>query len=86
MNLEDDLRRERDYWQGVALYLADCHAATAEHDGNLSSTSKSRRGRLGLICERAAQAIKGGFMDVRIRNKESVAERCADAARALRGE
>lgn len=33
-------------WKALALWLADCQAATAEYDGTLKSTSKSRRRRL----------------------------------------
>jgi hypothetical protein len=36
-------------WKRLALYLASCHAATAEYDGSLTSTSKTRRDRLVSI-------------------------------------
>lgn len=49
----DQLKRERDYWRKAAAYLASCHAATAEYDGSLKSTSKSRLDRLKNICATA---------------------------------
>lgn len=51
--------RFRDY-QKIAIYLADCHAATATYDGMLRSTSKSRRKRFALICERAIGMLRSG--------------------------
>lgn len=44
---------DAEYWKTVALYLADCHAATATYDGALKSTSKSRRERFSAICAKA---------------------------------
>lgn len=49
-------------WKSIALYLADCHAATAEYDGALSSTSKTRRERFASICEKALAAIRSGAL------------------------
>ena len=39
-------------WKNIALYLADCHAATAEYDGLLKSCSNSRRDRFASICDK----------------------------------
>lgn len=57
---EDDLleelrvaKAEMEQWKKVAFYLANCHAATASHEGNLKSTSKSRRRRYQSICMKA---------------------------------
>jgi len=51
-------------WRKIALYLADCHAATTEYDGTLKSVSASRRSRLASICERAAKMVKlGAYME-----------------------
>lgn len=49
--------REPD-WKAIALYLAYCHAATAEYDGVLKSCSKSRRDRLAAICEKTMDLIR----------------------------
>jgi hypothetical protein len=46
-------------YKAIALYLADVHAATAEYDGRLKSTSKSRRERLQRICESAKAMFEG---------------------------
>lgn len=46
-------------WKKIALYLADCHAATAEYDGLLASCSQARRDRFRAICERASRMIEG---------------------------
>lgn len=47
-------------WREIALYLADCHAATAEYEGRMSRTSKSSKKRMQLICSHAAEMIRGG--------------------------
>lgn len=47
-------------WRRIALWLADCHAATAEYDGRLKSTSGARRNRFAEICRRAAGMIRYG--------------------------
>jgi hypothetical protein len=70
-------------WKELALYLADCCAATAEYDGELKSTSKVRRERLARICEKAAVAIRGGPLMGTARSEKIVATRCEDAAQRL---
>ena len=47
-------------WKGIALFLAECHAATALYDGRLKSCSKYRRDRLNRICKKAAECIESG--------------------------
>lgn len=76
------LEQERDYWRNIACYLASCHAATAEYDGVMSSTSKSRRKRLATICKKASKALqpeKGGFWPHNSTDLRVVIERCEDA-------
>lgn len=52
-----DLLTEIDRLEGIALYLADCHAATSEYDGTLKSVSKSRSRRLREICLKASDML-----------------------------
>ncbi len=69
-----DRREDILFWKNLALYLADCHAATFFHEGSLKSCSKSSRARFKLICERALNAIEGGAQS-KIGSESSVAER-----------
>jgi hypothetical protein len=46
-------------WKRIAVYLASCHAATAEYDGQLRGTSRSRKNRYSSLCEKAAKYLKG---------------------------
>lgn len=48
-----------DDWKAAALYLADCHAATAEYDGSLRSVSSARKKRLRSICREASRLLRG---------------------------
>jgi hypothetical protein len=82
------IEQERDYWRGIASYLASCHAATAEYDGSLSGVSKARKKRLSDICEKAAQALdleRGGFWPHNSTDPQRIKERCLDAMHTLRG-
>lgn len=74
--LQDQVR----YWRDVACYLADCHAATAEIEGNMARTSKSSRRRFAAICRTAADALHGNFIK-KAGPPEDVAERCDMAAK-----
>jgi hypothetical protein len=70
----------------TATYLADCHAATAEYDGQLKSTSAARKRRMASICMTAARALprkveRGSNQ----RGSEEVRKRCEKAARLLGG-
>ena len=47
---------EARYWRNVAIYLADCHAATA-YDYSAKSASKSRRNRMISIMETCIKAM-----------------------------
>jgi len=59
------------------LYLAECCASTAEHDGSLASCSKSRRERYNSICDKAARFIEGEHLNYhkRCRNPEKLVAR-----------
>lgn len=46
-------------WKLIALTLADWHAANAEYDARLASTSKARRTRMIGLCDTAAKYIRG---------------------------
>ena len=67
-------------WEALALWLADCHAATAEYDGNLKSTSASRKRRLRSICAKTLDAIETGRLDARVRDPDAIKQRLARAA------
>lgn len=81
------IRKEHDRLLQSLSYLADCHAATAEMDGALKSTSKRRRERFATICSKAAKMLGGADLpETRLRRKESVQgilERCRLAAKDL---
>lgn len=71
-------------WKDIALYLASCHAATAEYDGHLKGTSKSRRNRYRDICTTALRAISSGtLVDARPQSEQDVVRRLQDAITAL---
>lgn len=52
------LQKELDNWKRVALYLADCHAATAVDMADRKSGSKSDRDRFASICEKAVSLLE----------------------------
>lgn len=56
--LDGDTAAQR--WKNAALWLADCHAATAEYDGHLSVTSRARSERFVEICRAALVFVEGG--------------------------
>ena len=85
IQMEHDLRRERDYWRMVACYLADCHAATAEYDGHLKGISKARRTRYASICHTAAQALRGHINSIHSWSViEDAITRCERAVESLK--
>ena len=68
---------ELHYWRQVAIYLADCHAATA-FEYEVKSASKSRRKRMISILETCVAAMnkhpnKCGDMP---RSEKDVTDRC----------
>lgn len=62
-------------WRSLALWLADCHAATAEYDGTLASTSMSRKRRLAKIARTAHRAIETGTLDQNVRDEAAIVSR-----------
>lgn len=70
-------------WKQIALYLADCHAATAEYDGQLASVSRSRKNRLVSICHTAAEQIRGRDYN-RARTEDDVLRRLDEIVEKLR--
>ena len=85
VQMEDDLRKERDYWMCAAAYLASCHAATAEYDGQLSKISKSRKERFAGICHKAAEMMRPfGHHFSRVEKPEHARERCLEIMLKLR--
>jgi len=71
---------EAEKWKGLALYLADCHAGTAEHEGRLKSTPASRKLRYRNICRIAVAWIENRD-HLKHRSVESVLERLKSAAK-----
>ena len=81
----DDLERERDYWRNVATYLASCHAATAEYDGQLSGISRARKERFAGICHKAASMMQPfGWGFTRVEVPGDAAARCYAIMQKLR--
>lgn len=68
-------------WREIALYLADCLAATAEYETSLASVSKSRKQRHRQICRRAVELLKGEHPFSDGRSLESVLDRLEQASR-----
>ena len=55
-------------WKAIALYLANCHAATAEREGRMASIPKGRRRRYADICRRACNLFEEmDLPDVRLK-------------------
>lgn len=50
---------EGQFWKDMALYLADCHAATALHEGQMKSVPAGRKKRYRSICFKARAMIQG---------------------------
>lgn len=82
----DEKDREIAHWKKIALYLADCHAATAADDANVKSLGKFRRKRFLDIASKAAKLLDGtdipysfyGHADLEVYRK-SVVDRCYKA-------
>ena len=51
--------KECQRWKRIAAYLASCHAATAEYEGQLKRTSRSSKDRFASICQKAMDYLKG---------------------------
>ena len=84
--LVQEAMREIDYWKYAAAYMAECHAATAEYDGNLKSVSRFRRNRLATICKKAFRFMKRDMIPTwadKQRPIEDTIKRCEEAANNL---
>lgn len=64
-------------WKGIALYLADVHATTAEQEALTKSVSQSRKRRHFEICRKAVSLIEGNLTPsaLRLRVEQEVLER-----------
>ena len=81
----DQARKEAEHWKKVASYLASCHAATAEYDGQLKSTSQARKNRFKSICTTAADLLEGKKLNSLSFSRTNIDEdikRCRSAAKA----
>lgn len=79
------VQQERDYWRACAAYLASCHAATAEYDGQLSGVSRARKERFAGLCHKAAEMMRlFGYPFPRIEKPEDARERCLSIMQKLR--
>jgi len=77
---EEQWKAEAEKWKGLALYLADCHAATAEHEGRLKSTPNCRKVRYRGICRTAVAWIENRD-HLKVPSVETVLERLKSAAK-----
>lgn len=82
-----DLRVENERLLRALAYLAECHAATAESEGNLKRTSQRSRNRFASICSKAAQMLEGADLPETMWGREGSAQvaidRCRRAAKDL---
>lgn len=80
-----DALAEGERWRRVAVYLADCHAASGESDGRRRSTSQSAAMRLANICDTAAKMLRGEYVEGRhSRDTNDVLARLERAASGIR--
>lgn len=84
MASDDEYRcvgEEAERWKQIALYLADCHAATAY--SLPKSTSKSARKRFQSICATSLKMLQREVMPPQYKttNLESVVKRLQGALR-----
>jgi hypothetical protein len=52
----------KEYWMQVALYLADCHAATLEDEGRRKSMPKHSKDRFRSICCKTLGMLMDGTL------------------------
>jgi hypothetical protein len=87
------LQQDLEYWKSVAVYLADCHAATALDEGRMKSTPKNQKKRFRWISATAGKLLEGcggsmccsmccvcGF-SMSSKNINDVIERCVEGAK-----
>ncbi len=60
-----EMMTDRDFWQALALYLADCQAATMLGEASLKSCSKSSRARHRSICATVVDVIEKNKLPAR---------------------
>ena len=94
LSVEEQLflaKKEAERWKNIAVYLLDCHAATAGYDGQLKSVAKSRKERFASILEEGIALFEGTKMPrngpvwgVPTSCEERVLERSRNAIKAIR--
>jgi len=76
----EDANEEADYWKRVAMYLADCHAATAYHFSFGSRSSKSELRRQASIMQSCVLFLnKQSDPGSKARHVEDIIECCSKA-------
>lgn len=73
------LSTSRYEWKEIALYLADCHAASAEIIAHRKSALKSDRKRAEQLCTKAAEMIRASRSYGYARRSEETVLRRLDA-------
>ena len=73
-----------DGWKEIAIWLADCEAATCAELALKKSASKSEKRRHALICERASAMLRIGAFMGRPSRQDSVLERLDNAVQACK--
>ena len=76
--------RTPDEWKEIAIWLADCEAATCAELALKKSASKSEKRRHALICERAGAMLRIGAFMGRPSRHESVLERMDNAVQSCK--
>lgn len=66
-------------WEEIAVWLADCQAATTAHLASLKSSSKSELRRHSNICREVIGQIEKGLPVLRPSDKQRVIDRLKDA-------
>lgn len=76
-------QQEALYWRGVAMWMADVHAANAQDAATTKRTSKGERKRQARIAQACADLLREKELPRQgaMRTIESIATRCDDAAR-----
>lgn len=66
-------------WEKIAIYIADCEAATTAHLAALKSSSKSELKRHQSICQTLLDSIKAEYLVKQPSKKDSVIARLEQA-------
>lgn len=84
LNDADKVERERDYWRSAAIYLADCHAATA-YEYERPSASQSSKRRMISILQTCVSAMENKFAKANHgRSEPDVMDRCENTIERLK--